>query len=140
MRQQMRLGLGAGAMAVAGAFLLAPTAGASPAAPDHARGAATAAAACPAPLHAYQYTNYTGGYKKFCKSDMRLSDNRFNNGGKVNDHIRSVKNLTRGCYWTLWTDYWNRGRKTTFNPWTWDANLANNRVGYKTSSLYKWCN
>ncbi|GAA2101261.1 hypothetical protein GCM10009801_74380 [Streptomyces albiaxialis] len=137
-------------MTVAGVLSFAPAAGASTgtsgggtaagASGGTAAGAsASAAAACPAPLHAYQYTSYTGGYKKFCKSDYKLSDNRFNNGGRVNDHIRSVKNLTRGCWWTLWTDYYNRGSHNTFKPWSWDANLSNNRVGYRTSSLYKSC-
>ncbi|MFH8407086.1 hypothetical protein ACH4FX_20160 [Streptomyces sp. NPDC018019] len=139
MKQQLAIGLGGAVVLMAGAFSFAPAAGASAATSDRAQTTAAAAAACPAPLHAYQYKNYTGGYKKFCKSDMKLSDNRFNNGGKVNDHIRSVKNLTRGCYWTLWTNYYNRGAHRTFKPWSWDNDLAGSRVGYKTSSLYKSC-
>lgn len=146
MYRRKHLALAAATMALGTGFALAaPVAHADntekaprseAAAVDTAR---SAAAACPAPLHAYEYRRYTGGYKKFCKSDMKLSDNKYNNGHKVNDNLRSVKNLTRSCYWTLWTNYYNRGSHWTFHPWTWSSDLKDTRVKYKTSSLYKSC-
>ncbi|EPH39540.1 hypothetical protein ABT390_05335 [Streptomyces aurantiacus] len=145
MHRHKRLALATATLALGtGLTLAAPTAQAdnapktprSTAADDTAR---SARAACPAPLHAYEHWRYTGGYKKFCKSDMKLSDNKYNNGRKVNDNLRSVKNLTRSCYWTLWTNYWNRGDHWTFHPWTWSSDLKDTRVKYKTSSLYKSC-
>jgi hypothetical protein len=133
------------AAAVAAVVGIAPSAGASPAGGASATATArtdtatAAAASCRAPLHTYQYTNYTGGYAKFCSSDMKLDNNRFNNGGKVNDHIESVKNLTQSCTWDLWQNYYNRGHHTTMSPRHWDPNLSNNSVGFHTSSLHRYC-
>ncbi|MGW7516853.1 hypothetical protein ACWGJ2_14790 [Streptomyces sp. NPDC054796] len=141
MKQKMALGVGAAVMTVAGALSVAPAASASPAAQaaPAAADSGVSAAACANPLHTYQYKSYTGGWKKFCSSDNYLANNKFSNGGKVNDHIRSAKNLSRGCYWLLSQNYYQRGRQTSFKPWSWDANLSNNNVGYKTSSVYKYC-
>ncbi|MEW2390153.1 hypothetical protein AB0933_17575 [Streptomyces venezuelae] len=146
MNPRKGLSLATAAVALgAGLALAAPTAQAhtTPRGPQPASvadsAAGSTAAACPNPLHTYEYGRYTGGYKAFCKSDMKLSDNKYNNGHKVNDNLRSVKNLTRGCYWTLWTNYYNRGSNWTFHPWTWSSDLKDTRVKYKTSSLYKSC-
>lgn len=130
----LALGLGAASLATAGAIGFLP--GAATAAPHSSGGEV---AVCPAPLHTYQHINYRGGWKKFCKSDMNLHDNKFNNGVKADNQISSVKN-PHGCYWTLWQYSWNRGAHTTSYPHTNDPDLRNDAIrDNRTSSLYKSC-
>ncbi|MET7719021.1 hypothetical protein [Streptomyces sp. NPDC005407] len=136
MKRNFAVGLSALALAISGITVVAPSAGAAPAAVPTAR----AAAGCSNPLHTYQHYNYTGGWKQFCSSDNNLSNNEFNNGVRVNDRISSVKNLGHSCSWTLYQHSFQRGRATTFKPWSWDGNLGNNNIGdNKTSSLKKRC-
>ncbi|MGC0334987.1 hypothetical protein [Streptomyces sp. SLBN-8D4] len=86
------------------------------------------ASSCNGPLHTYRDAGYRGGWKRFCSSDKDLSNNKFDNGAKVDEQITSVKN-TGGCYWSLFRKKNFHGVSTRSYPHTKDPNLSNDAVG-----------